>query len=292
MDPVGSWAHGIGAEGLPVALPADDPGVVLARGAAGWRLNDALHPAVRALFDLYLPLLDPVSGQAWVVAHLGQSLDGHIATENGDSCYVTGPENLTHLHRMRALCDAIIVGAGTVAADDPRLTTRRVAGENPVRVVLDPGLRLPASHRIFDDGLAPTLVIQAREPGMKRTSRLGKATVLSVPARGRRLELASVREVLSASGLRRLFVEGGGATVSGFLQAGLLDRLQLAVAPLLIGSGRPGIRLPAIDSLAECLRPAVRLFRMGQDMLFDFDLNPPRGDSLAPVAMDELARIL
>ena len=97
--------------GFEVALPADDPR--------------------RALIDLYLPICSATDADPITVGHLGQSLDGFIATHSGDSQFVTGEENILHLHRMRALCDAVIVGAGTVAADDPQLTTRHVEGREP-----------------------------------------------------------------------------------------------------------------------------------------------------------------
>jgi riboflavin-specific deaminase-like protein len=290
----GTLTIGLSTAGHAVTLPGDDPRAIVAGEGDAWRFNESLGPAARTLFDLYLPLLSPLRERRWVIAHLGQSLDGHIATENGDSCYVTGPENLTHLHRMRALCDAVIVGAGTVEADNPRLTTRRVAGTHPVRVVLDPGRRLRSRYHLFNDGLAPTLVVCAQGQGGKAT--LGQATVLEVPARGRSLDLTCLLELLCARGLRGLFVEGGGTTVSRFLQAALLDRLQIAVAPLLIGSGRPGIRLSAVSSLQACLRPPVRLFRMGRDMLFDFDLRAARDESPATPSADagsgDLVRIL
>src|SRR5512134_3304030 len=117
--------------------------------------------AVRALLDLYAPLCNAHVGRPLTVAHLGQSLDGHIATASGDSYYVTGPDNVRHLHRLRALSDAIVVGATTVARDDPQLTVRHVEGANPVRVVLDPSARLDASRRVFSDDAAPTLVVHA-----------------------------------------------------------------------------------------------------------------------------------
>ena len=90
--------------------------------------------------------------------HLGQSLDGFIAAAREESLYVTGEENILHLHRMRALSDAVVVGAGTVAADDPQLNTRHVAGPNPLRVVFDPTRRLAGHYRLFNDDLAPTRV--------------------------------------------------------------------------------------------------------------------------------------
>jgi riboflavin-specific deaminase-like protein len=203
------------------------------------------------------------------IGHLGQSLDGFIATHGGDSRYVNGRGNLLHLHRMRALCDAIVVGAGTVAADDPQLTTRLVPGPNPVRVVIDPDRRLGAHYRVFRDGAAPTL-LACRASHAPATH--GDAEVLGIPDAGGRFDAVGLIAALRARGHARIFVEGGGRTVSSFLSAGLLDRLQLAVAPLIIGEGRPGIRLDAPTRLGDCRRPAYRVYRMGDDILFDCDL--------------------
>jgi riboflavin-specific deaminase-like protein len=222
--------------------------------------------AARALLDLYAPLC---STRALAVAHLGQSLDGHIATASGDSYYVTGPDNVRHLHRLRALSAAVVVGAGTVARDDPQLTVRHVAGPNPVRVVLDPSATLVAQRRVFTDGAAPTLVVHAVGVAAPPP---GDAEVLEVPADAAGLKLDVLLERLRERGLKAVFVEGGGQTVSRFLEAGLLDRLQIAIAPLVTGRGRLGLSLPARDRIAECLRPAHRVFTMGGDVLFDCDL--------------------
>jgi riboflavin-specific deaminase-like protein len=204
---------------------------------------------------------------AFAIGHLGQSLDGYIATGWGDSRFVNGPENIRHLHRLRALCDAVLVGAETVAADDPRLTTRLVRGDSPVRVVLDPRRRLGADRRVFQDGEAPTLLVCADEPG--GAGALGRAQTIGIPTSNGRLRLDLLLERLHGLGLRRLFVEGGGITVSAFLDAGLLDRLQVTISPLLIGEGRRGLSIPPAASLGECQRPPCRVFRMGGDMLFD-----------------------
>src|SRR5512141_1129097 len=111
-----------------------------------WQLQGRWDGQALELFDLFKPLLDVrPAGAMWVIAQLGQSLDGCVATRTGDSNFINGPENLVHVHRLRAVCDAVIVGAGTVAADNPRLTTRRVVGPHPTRVLLDPQLRL-AGH--------------------------------------------------------------------------------------------------------------------------------------------------
>ena len=153
-DALIAWRPGAGWE--PV-LPADDPR--------------------HALIDLYLPIC---TAGLLTVGHLGQSLDGFIATHAGESQYVTGGENILHLHRMRALCDAVVVGAGTVAADDPQLTTRHVSGPSPLRVVLDPTRRLADHYRVFTDDAAETLYVCARSFTRPGETRVGRATVVAV----------------------------------------------------------------------------------------------------------------
>jgi riboflavin-specific deaminase-like protein len=268
--PSATTAFGLDPAGGLRPLPADDPRAwIVASRDCGWAVADGCPPAGRDLLELYLPTLRMHPYDTVTIGHLGQSLDGCIATRHGESCYVTGPENIRHLHRMRALSDAVIVGAVTVANDDPRLTTRRVAGDNPVRVVLDPRRRLQAARRVFTDHAASTLLVCAE--GREEDGRQGQAEVIGVPAPGGGLDLHALVIRLHERGLRRLFVEGGGVSVTAFLAAGLLDRLQVTVAPLLIGEGRRGLSLPSAASLGECLRPACRVFRMGRDVLFDCD---------------------
>ncbi|MFZ1641795.1 MAG: RibD family protein [Candidatus Contendobacter sp.] len=258
----------LSADGQPaVTLAADSAALIDIASDGTWTAQVPLDAAGAELLDLYLPMALACRERPLTVAHLGQSLDGRIATANGASCYVTGPENLTHLHRMRAMCDAIAVGAGTVECDDPQLTTRRVPGPNPVRVILDPRRRLAADHGVFQDQAAPTLLICGEE--LADQAGPGRAGIVGVPRHGRYLNLRPAIQQLHARGLFGIFVEGGGLTVSVFLEQGLLDRLQIAVAPLIIGSGRPGITLPVIQDLSQGLRPRHRRYVMGEDVLFD-----------------------
>jgi len=251
-----------------VRLGAAAPWVDL-DGAGGWKASAPPVEAARALLDLYLPL---VLQPDLVIGQLGQSLDGRIATLSGKSHYVTGPADLVRLHRVRALVDAVVVGAGTVALDDPRLTVREAEGENPARVVLDPSGRLPADRRVFTDGAAPTLVLRRADAAGPSPAPSG-AEVVVIPFHGPGgFAPAAVLAALRARGLRRVLVEGGGVTVSRFLQAGVLDRLHVTVAPMLMGSGRPGLTLPPIESLDQALRPRCRSVRLGEDVLFDLDL--------------------
>jgi diaminohydroxyphosphoribosylaminopyrimidine deaminase / 5-amino-6-(5-phosphoribosylamino)uracil reductase len=243
---------------------------VLAAGApeaAAGREPDTADPAARQLIDLYLPLCRGCP-ERFVVAHLGQSLDGRIAAADGSSHWVTGPEDVAHNHRMRALFDAVVVGAHTIRCDDPQLTVRLVPGANPTRVVLDPARRLGANHGVFSDGTAPTLVLCA-EQVCRGDAHLGRAELIGVAAEEGGLSPGAVLDLLAARGLRRVFVEGGGITVSRFLAAGCLHRLQITVAPLIIGSGSPGISLPGVGCLRDGLRPTVRKFDLGRDVLFE-----------------------
>lgn len=237
----------------------------------------------------YLPLAGARAEAPLVTGQLGQSLDGFIATANGDSRYVTGEASIGHLHRLRALSDCVIVGAGTVAADDPRLTTRLVSGPNPLRVVIDPSLRLAHTHHVFCDQSAPTLRVRAR--GIPLPSQLMTPAVedIEVAVNDGRIDLTALLAELFSRGHRAILVEGGGFTVSAFLAAGLLDRLHVVVAPFIIGEGRPGVRMPSVTSLSDCRRPASRIYALGNDVLFDCDL---RDDARAGDASSAIRRLI
>jgi diaminohydroxyphosphoribosylaminopyrimidine deaminase/5-amino-6-(5-phosphoribosylamino)uracil reductase len=246
-------------------------------GEMRWSTSGPVTRSARELIDLFLPV--PLAHEL-VVGQMGQSLDGRIATEAGASHYITGREDIVRLHRLRALVDAVLVGTNTVVADDPQLTVREVVGKNPVRVVLDPRRRLSPDHRVFSDEEAATLVVRRSDRGAAASNAQGGGddTDLAVPEirvpeyAGGGLDLHLLLEVLRSRGLRKVLVEGGGRTVSSFLEAGALDRLHITVAPMLIGSGRPSIALKPIKTLEGALRPRSRCFRLGDDVLFDLDL--------------------
>lgn len=206
------------------------------------------------------------------LGRLAQSLDGRIATASGHAFWISGPSDILHTHRLRALFDAIIVGAGTVRADDPLLTTRLCPGASPVRVILDPQRRLHAGHRVFAAPPRTLLVCADDQPGPQH---LGAAEVLTVPrdAAGL-LDLAVLLDRLAAIGLPRVFVEGGGLTVSRFLAADLLDRLHVTIAPMLLGAGVPAFTLPGVSRADQARRLDWRVHRLGADLLLDIPLRP------------------
>lgn len=274
------------AEGRLVVAVSDAGALLEWRPGLGWLSLLPADDPRSALVDLYLPLCSATPSRPLVVGHLGQSLDGFIATPSGESRFVTGSENMVHMHRLRALSDAVVVGAGTVAADDPQLTTRLVPGDSPLRVIFDPNRRLSASARVFTDGATRTLYVSADGNDLPPP---GAAEALTLTHRSGAPAMAELIEALRARGCVRIFVEGGGVTVSALVEAGLLDRLQVTVAPILIGEGRPGIRFAAPERLSACLRPACRVFQMGRDVLFDCDLRAPHDDG-APA--ESLTRVL
>jgi riboflavin-specific deaminase-like protein len=181
---------------------------------------------------------------------------------------------------MRALFDAVVVGATTAVLDDPRLTTRLVPGRQPVRIVLDPQGRVPHSRHLFHDGKAKTVVVSGAEHAHRHAGLGGHVEVVAVPLEDGELPLRTVLNELSARGLRRVFIEGGGVTVSRFMAAGLVDRLEVAVAPRIIGVGEAAITL---DGSAAFLKNSrCRRFLLGQDVLFDFDLRGLRAPTPTP----------
>jgi len=211
------------------------------------------------------------TGRPFVILKVAQSLDGRIATRDGDSRWVTGPRARALVHRLRDRVDAVLVGSGTARADDPRLTTRlrRGRGRDPVRVVLDTRLSLPRSLRLFRPRSgATTLVAHARAlvprlpPGVEP---------VRCRARGGRVDLADLLDKLGQRGLTSVLVEGGAGVATSLLEARLVDRLLVFVAPLVVGEGGlawAGGKGPR--RMADALRiEEVRVTRLGEDLLFE-----------------------
>jgi diaminohydroxyphosphoribosylaminopyrimidine deaminase / 5-amino-6-(5-phosphoribosylamino)uracil reductase len=208
-----------------------------------------------------------------VVAQCGQSIDARIATTSGHSHYINGPEGLAHLHRLRALVDAVVVGVGTVLADDPQLTVRRVAGPSPARVVIDPNGRLTRTARLLADDGVRRLVITRSDTTLDLAAGI---EVVKVAATAGQLAPADVLAILAERGFRRILIEGGSNTVSRFLAAGCLDRLHVMIAPMIIGAGPSSVSLAPIDRVDEAIRAPMRAHILGDEVLLDCDLSAQR----------------
>jgi diaminohydroxyphosphoribosylaminopyrimidine deaminase/5-amino-6-(5-phosphoribosylamino)uracil reductase len=230
-------------------------------------------PLAEPWVGLFGPLVTGAVDDLVVIGQIGQSLDGRIATESGHSKYINGPAGLDHLHRLRALVDAVVIGVGTAIADDPQLTVRRVEGPQPARVVLDPNGRLPAGAKVFAQDGTRRLHITAE--GSRCAAPPG-VDVLALPATAKRIAPSAILAALAGLGMRRILIEGGADTVSRFLSAGCLDRLHVMVAPIILGAGRASFILPPIERADQALRMVVRTHKLDDEVLFDCDLSTQR----------------
>lgn len=235
-------------------------------------------PGEQAALELYGPLARRDIGPV-TIGQIGQSLDGRVATTSGDARDVSGPDGLAHLHRIRALVDGVIIGVRTALHDSPRLTVRLCDGQNPARVVIDPQGRLPDDAPVFADDGTRKFVIQ----GVDRTRPAG-VNVIRLDVRDNQFDPRQIVVALRHEGLQNLLIEGGSITISRFLEAGLLTRLQVAVAPLLIGAGPQGLTMASpSEKLSDAIRPDMRVFSIGSDVVFDCGLTAEAAAAKEPM---------
>jgi diaminohydroxyphosphoribosylaminopyrimidine deaminase/5-amino-6-(5-phosphoribosylamino)uracil reductase len=208
-----------------------------------------------------------------VVGQFGQSIDARIATPTGHSHYINGTAGLAHLHRLRALVDAVVVGIGTAVADDPQLTVRHVAGPSPARVVIDPSGRLPATARLLAKDGIKRIVVTRAETQMRLP---GGVEHLALPSPRGQLAPEAILAALAERGFRRILIEGGADTVSRFLAAGCLDRLHVVIAPIILGAGRTSVSLAPIARVEEAMRVQMQIHKLGEEVLLDCDLSAQR----------------
>lgn len=209
-----------------------------------------------------------------------QTLDGRLATRSGSSQWISGPESLRLAHELRASHDAIMVGVGTVLADDPRLTVRLVPGRNPLRVIADTNLRIPDSAAVLRDGAAAgTLIAHGLQADPERQHQLTAmgATLLPLPSGvDGRLDLQLLLEQLAERGVTSLMVEGGARLITALLRARLASRMVVCVAPKILGEGLSAIGDLGINRLADAYSlSAVRVTALGADQIIEGDLVYP-----------------
>lgn len=263
---------------IAVALSSELPAhAASGRAVFGFVSGFALAPQKTGPLDadevsflsLYLPYcLLPFHGKrlgrAIAVAHFAQTLDGKIATQSGHSKWIGNPENVVHAHRMRALCDAILIGRGTLERDAPALTVRHVEGENPTRVVLcstdtDFGSLLSSLNDeilVFgtaDDhaGQIPTLASPGGQEQGAEASRRVRYQVM--PRKDGHMDTHEILRALYREGQESVYIEGGAATTSTFLADGALDIVQLHFAPMIMGSGISSFTLPTIEEVGASI---------------------------------------
>jgi GTP cyclohydrolase II len=225
---------------------------------------------VGALLGDVRPSLD----RPYVVVKYAQTLDGRIATSTGDSRWISGEEERRVSHALRASCDAVLVGVGTVLTDDPQLTVRMVPGASPIRVVLDSTLRIPGGSRVLADDAATTIVTTASSPVERREEiRSRGASVLVVPTSPHGVDPVAALHALREVGIQSLLVEGGARVVTSLLSLGLADRLIVGIAPRVLGSGTEAVGDLGVTEVARSVRIEGRSVHLaGDDVLIAGDV--------------------
>ncbi|MFQ6607492.1 MAG: RibD family protein [Fidelibacterota bacterium] len=208
------------------------------------------------------------------VSHSAQSLDGRIATESGDSKWIGNKSNLEHAHRMRALCDGVLIGRGTLNRDKPQLTVRHVKGPNPVRIVL--GSNINNIDSLLGASTEQILILGSHSLNQNHQIR-----VMSFERTDGHIATSTILKRLYEEGIFSVYVEGGAETSSHFLQENTVDVLQLHVAPRILGSGINTFSLPPIHSVGEAIR-FVRhtLVTSGDGIMFIGDVDHSRSKGI------------
>jgi riboflavin-specific deaminase-like protein len=258
----------------PLAVNPRDPeaewrGILSALTGEDRRAHELCGP----LAEIFAPLIKAHrDGSPLVVAQIGQSLDGRVATVSGESQSINGDQGIAHLHRLRALVNGVVIGVDTAICDDPRLTVRHVDGKSPARIVIDPNGRLPPNAKLLQDDGARRILVRCGPCGESSC-----AEQIRLPKTEGRIAPRDILRALAERGIHRVLIEGGPKTVAAFIADGCVDRLHVIVAPVLIGSGRPSLDLPPIARLAHAVRPPTRVCLLATDeALFDMDLSAHR----------------
>jgi diaminohydroxyphosphoribosylaminopyrimidine deaminase/5-amino-6-(5-phosphoribosylamino)uracil reductase len=224
------------------------------------------------------------TGLPFVSLKIAQSLDGKIATETGDSKWITSEKSRVMVHKLRSQYDAVLVGAGTVKADNPDLTVRLVKGRNPYRVVLDNNLTLPLNSSVLtDDSIHQTIVFADRKVEQVKPRKIrelksrGVSLVLLNGSRGGLLSLRGVLKKLGSMGIGSVLVEGGSRVFSSFLKERLADKLLVFTAPKIIGDGIPWLNGFGVKSVKDALAfSRFRFENIENDVLFEGYLRKKR----------------
>ena len=227
-------------------------------------------------------LLARRDGRPMLTLKLASSFDGRIATATGESQWITGAESRRYVHALRARHDAVMVGAGTVRADDPSLTVRDLGMRHqPVRVVCSRRLDLPLTGKLAQSACdVPVWLLHGADAPADRVAAwtdLGARLIPVSAGPGRQIEPAAVLRALGQAGLTRVFCEGGGALAASLLNAGLVDRLIGFTAGLAIGAeGTPSLGVMGLDRLAEARRfRLIETRAIGNDVLHVWDSGQP-----------------
>ena len=217
----------------------------------------------QSILNILLPILR--KNKKLVIAQIGQSIDGRIALNNGNSHYINNPKSIIYLHCLRSISDAIIVGSNTIKKDDPLLTTRKIKGTNPKRIIIDGSLSLNNKYKIFNDGNENIIFTKSN-----KNIRLNNSTIIRLKEINFTKNLIKQIKKLK---YKNILVEGGSKTISELINNKYIDILQFMIAPILIGSGINSLNLKEISNLNKAIRPKHNFNELDNEIIVNLFLN-------------------
>ncbi len=217
----------------------------------------------QSIFNILLPILR--KNKKLVIAQIGQSIDGRIALNNGNSHYINNPKSIIYLHCLRSISDAIIVGSNTIKKDNPLLTTRKIKGTNPKRIIIDGSLSLNNKYKIFNDGNENIIFTKSN-----KNIRLNNSTIIRLKEKNFTKNFITQIKKLK---YKNILVEGGSKTISELINNKYIDILQFMIAPILIGSGINSLNLKEISNLNKAIRPKYSFNELENEIIVNLFLH-------------------
>jgi len=217
----------------------------------------------QSILNILLPILR--KNKKLVIAQVGQSIDGRIALNNGNSHYINNPKSIIYLHCLRSISDAIIVGSNTIKKDDPLLTTRKIKGTNPKRIIIDGSLSLNNKYKIFNDGNENIIFTKSN-----KNIRLNNSTIIRLKEKNFTKNFIMQIKKLK---YKNILVEGGSKTISELINNKYIDILQFMIAPILIGSGINSLNLKEISNLNKAIKPKSNFNELENEIIVNLFLN-------------------
>ena len=224
--------------------------------------NFKLNVSYKAILDILIPI---IREKKLTIAQLGQSIDGRIALNNGNSHYINHKKGIYYLHCLRSVSDAIIVGSNTIKKDNPQLTTRKIKGKSPRRIIIDGSLSLTNKYKIFNDGYKNIIFTKS-----KKNKILNNSTIIRLDKNN---FTKNIMYQIDKLGYKYVLIEGGSKTISEFINNKYIDLLQFIIAPIVIGSGINSLNLKEIKSLNKALRPKFSYNILEKELVVNLFLN-------------------
>ena len=217
---------------------------------------------LRQCCEIIIPLL--TKNDNFLIGQIGQSLDGKIALNNGNSHYINEKESILYLHCLRAVCDGVLVGVNTVIKDNPLLTTRKIKGSSPVRLIIDPSLKLSNKYKIFKDDNQNIIFTNSN-----KQKKINNTLIVKFPKKN---FTNNIFKYLKKTSFKNILVEGGPTTLSNFIEMKLLNYMQFIISPTLIGSGIDSLKLKPITNLKNAIRVKNTISKLGKEIVITLNL--------------------